>query len=109
MLPWSVTATVSIPSSLTFGNRSFTRIAPSSREYCVCKWRCVNPLMIRPYGLAHATDTPERNLDQSAARKLAYVGRLQARRVRSPGKTRAADPGRARAAAREHGHRVRGP
>ena len=59
MLPWSVTATVSIPSSLTFGNRSFTRIAPSSRLYCVCRWRCVNPPMVRPYGLAHAADTPE--------------------------------------------------
>src|SRR5690349_7521978 len=42
MLPWSVTATVSIPSSRTRGNRSFTRIAPSSRLYWVWTCRCVN-------------------------------------------------------------------
>src|SRR5258706_12917010 len=59
MLPWSVTATVSIPSSVTLGNRSFTRIAPSSRLYCVCRWRCVKPAMVGRHDVAHAHDTPE--------------------------------------------------
>ena len=83
-----------MPSSWTLGNRSFTRIAPSSRLYCVCRWRCVNSAI-------DAASTPLAGRDSTAVdviggavpigwRLLASVRRPAdagdgAARARSPG------------------------
>jgi hypothetical protein len=45
MLPWSVTATLVIPFSFTVLMRSFIRMAPSRREYRVCRWRWVKDMV----------------------------------------------------------------
>src|ERR1022692_2208658 len=54
MFPWSVTATASIPDAFTCLIRSFSRFAPSRREYCVCRWRWTKSPDIRPAIVAFA-------------------------------------------------------
>src|SRR6188472_1444377 len=62
MLPWSVTARLSMPSFFTWATSSGIRLAPSRREYSLCVWRWTKgilslpPLQLAPHLLQrHAT------------------------------------------------------
>src|SRR5215213_5887519 len=45
MLPWSVTARLSMPSLATCATRSGIRLAPSSNEYSLWVWRCAKAML----------------------------------------------------------------
>src|ERR671920_560075 len=74
MLPWSVTARLSMPSFLTWLTSSGMRLAPSSSEYSLWVWRWANDISVASHG-QHLAIVSFRAFTVGANRRCAGVGR----------------------------------
>src|SRR4026209_893246 len=77
MLPWPITARLSMPSFFTWATSSGIRLAPSRREYSLCVWRWTKGILsLPPLQLAsHLLQRPPAPLAQDQE-MVQQVGRL---------------------------------